>query len=157
MPHLIASQHAEAVTVLTTAGRARLENRLAAAVAELERLNSAAPEKTDAVEARETRTRLDARVASLRKILDSAVSPSDVSDDPSIVELGDEVEVAYGDGERERFVLVHPIEISAEPDYVSVDAPLGRALLGRRAGDRVPVRAPGGSYEIEIVARFRSS
>lgn len=156
MSQQIASGHAEAVTVLTSAGRARLEQRLAAAVAELEGMDAVAT-GLDAVEARETRPRLEERVASLRKILESAMNPGDVSDDPTIVELGDEVEVVYEDAERERFVLVHPIEVAAGPGYVSVDAPLGRALLGRRVGEQVTVRAPGGTYELEIVARRRSS
>ena len=152
----IASRRADAVTILTSAGRARLEQRLATAQAELEGMDAAAT-ALDAIEARQTRTRLEERVATLRRILESAMDPGDVSDDPTIVELGDEVEVIYEDAERELFVLVHPIEIAAEPGYVSVEAPLGRALLGRRVGERVTVRAPGGTYELEIVARRRSS
>lgn len=111
MRHPMKGRHAEAVTILTRAGRARLENRLAVATAELERLDAATTQPIDAVEVRETRGRL----------------------------------------------LVHPIEIAAEPGYVSVDAPLGRALLGRRVGERVVVRAPGGAYELEILVRRRSS
>jgi transcription elongation factor GreA len=157
MPQLIATPHPAAVTVLTSAGRDRLENRLAVAMAELERLDARSTTPIDALEVRDTRARLQVRIASLRAFLQSARNPDDVSDDPSIIELGDEVEVVYEDGERERFVLVHPIEIAAEPGYVSVEAPLGRALLGRRIGDRVAVGAPGGDYDLEIVTRRRSS
>lgn len=146
-----------AVTVLTSAGRGRLEDRLAAAMNELEGLEVGTDTTVDAFGSREASTRLKALIASLRGILDSAVNPNDVTDDPTIVELGDEVEVAFDDGETELFVLVHPIEIASESGYVSVEAPLGRALLGRRVGERVAILAPGGDYEVEVVARRRSS
>lgn len=89
--------------------------------------------------------------------MDAAVSPAEVRDDPSIVELGDEVEVTHEDGEQERYVLVLPIEIAADRGHVSVESPLGRALLGCRVGDQVAVVAPGGTYEVTIVGRRRSS
>jgi len=155
MSDTLASQQPQPVTVLTAAGRARLEHRLATARTELEQLDAAAT-RSDAVEARELRASLQGRVDSLRSILASAVSPSEISDDPSIIEVGDEVELAFPDGERERFVLVHPIEIAADTGHVSIESPLGRALLGRKIGETVAVRAPGGAYEVEIIARQRS-
>ena len=156
MGQSMASQQPRTVTVLTGAGRARLEERLSRALADLERLDAAASGLEDPVEARENRASLEDRIVSLRSILDSAVSPGEVNDDPSIVELGDEVELAYEDGERQRFVLVHPIEIAADADHVSIESPLGRALLGGQVGEHVAIRAPGGAYEVEIVARKRS-
>lgn len=155
MSHTLASQQPRPVTVLTAAGRVRLEQRLATALTELEQLDAAAT-RSDAVEARELRASLQGRVDSLRSILASAVSPNEISDDPSIVEMGDEVELAFPDGERERFVLVHPIEIAADTGHVSIESPLGRALLGGKIGETVAVRAPGGAYEVEIIARKRS-
>jgi hypothetical protein len=35
---------------------------------------------------------------------------------------------------------------------ISYQAPLGRALLGKRVGDLVLVRTPGGERELEIIA-----
>jgi len=48
------------------------------------------------------------------------------------------------------------IVCSAEADpiqgKISDESPLGRALLGRRVGDHVSVRAPGGSFSYEILS-----
>ncbi len=48
--------------------------------------------------------------------------------------------------------LVFPQEAGMAQGSVSLLAPLGAALLGRRAGDRVSYVAPGGEVEIEILS-----
>lgn len=63
-----------------------------------------------------------------------------------VVGIGSRVRVRYQDGE-DMFAVVG--DESGEPqdamaDRVSTESPLGRALLGRRAGERVVFRAPGG-------------
>ncbi len=60
-----------------------------------------------------------------------------------VVRLGSRVRVRDEDGEEEFAVVAH-IEADAVADRVSVESPLGRALLGRRVGDWVRFRAPGG-------------
>jgi transcription elongation factor GreB len=37
-------------------------------------------------------------------------------------------------------------------DYLSMDAPLGRALLGKRIGDELEVQLPGGVLTARITA-----
>ena len=39
--------------------------------------------------------------------------------------------------------LVHPLDLGAAPDGLSVASPLGTALLGLRVGDRMPFRIEG--------------
>lgn len=46
------------------------------------------------------------------------------------------------DAER-RLVPVDDAELDPETEEAAIDAPVGRALLSRRAGDRVAVRTPG--------------
>jgi transcription elongation factor GreB len=38
------------------------------------------------------------------------------------------------------------------PDYVSMDSPLGRSLLGKRLDDEVTVALPSGASTVTIVA-----
>ncbi len=45
-----------------------------------------------------------------------------------------------------------PDEFDREPGYVSMDAPLGRALLGKRVGDELEVALPGGVQAFSIIA-----
>jgi transcription elongation factor GreB len=47
---------------------------------------------------------------------------------------------------------VGPDEFDREPGYLSMDAPLGRALLGRRVGDDIEVQLPGGPLSASIIA-----
>ncbi len=56
-------------------------------------------------------------------------------------------------GHRASYQLVGPFEADAMNGRISIDSPMGRALLGRRIGDEVTVYAPGGarSYLIMLV------
>ncbi len=142
--------------VLTADGRRRLETQLAAArsqLAELEGQLGAAENKDEDLA---QRFRLQERIARLREALKGSVAVAAVAEDPDIVELGDEVEVAYDDGDRGRIVLVHPVEADADHGHISVDAPLAQALLGSRIGDDVVVTAPMGSYRVRVLDRRRS-
>jgi transcription elongation factor GreB len=55
------------------------------------------------------------------------------------------------DGARARYRIVGPDEFDMVPGYVSMDSPLGRALLSRRLDDEVTVEAPGGTRVYMIV------
>ena len=50
------------------------------------------------------------------------------------------------------FRIVEPESADAVADRVSALSPLGSALLGRRAGDEVRFRAPGGVLVATVVA-----
>jgi len=50
------------------------------------------------------------------------------------------VTVADESGVEKTWRLVGPDEFSRRPDYISIDAPLSRALLGKAAGDEVAIR-----------------
>jgi transcription elongation factor GreB len=55
-------------------------------------------------------------------------------------------------GEERTYRLVGPDEFDAARGLISVDAPLGRALLGKAAGDAVTVQRPAGAAELTVVA-----
>lgn len=64
--------------------------------------------------------------------------------------MGSRVRVRDGDGEAE-FSIVEPAEADITAERVSADSPIGRALLGRRLGDEVRFRAPGGVLSVTVV------
>jgi transcription elongation GreA/GreB family factor len=70
--------------------------------------------------------------------------------DEGVVRIGSRVRVRDEDGEDE-FALVPHRDADAMADRVSADSPIGRSLLGRRAGDRVRFRAPGGIVGVTVV------
>ena len=55
-------------------------------------------------------------------------------------------------GEERTYRLVGPDEADAAHGLISVEAPLGRALLGKAAGDVARVHRPIGSVELTVVA-----
>lgn len=70
--------------------------------------------------------------------------------------IGLDAEVTYVElprGQARTVRLVHPAAADASKARVSVFAPVARALLGRRAGARVPVALPDGDIdELHVVA-----
>ncbi|MCC5946932.1 MAG: GreA/GreB family elongation factor [Nitriliruptoraceae bacterium] len=140
--------------ILTGVGRTWLQarhDRIAARLVDIEdELHS---ERTDQLVAEHQR--LVEQIEALTQVLRNAVAPADVRDDPTIVEVGDEVEVRFPDGDTERFLIVHPVEAGMDEHRTSMDAPLAAAVLGRRPGDRVTVTSPAGVYHCTIERRTR--
>jgi transcription elongation factor GreB len=95
---------------------------------------------------------IDRRVRFLRKRLEGMVVVEQPPTDPKRVFFGAWVELEAEDGARTRYRVVGPDEFDMADGYISMDSPLGRALLTRRLDDEVTVAAPGGSRAFVIVA-----
>jgi transcription elongation factor GreB len=95
---------------------------------------------------------IDRRVRHLRERLDGLKVVSEPPADRGRVFFGAWVTVEDADGNRRRHRIVGPDEFDREPGYVSMDSPLGRALLGRRIGDAVEVRRPRGTSTVTVAA-----
>jgi transcription elongation factor GreA len=54
-------------------------------------------------------------------------------------------------GEAVSYQLVGPDESDIENGRISVSSPLGKAILGRKAGDELSVEVPGGKRIYEII------
>ncbi|HYM49007.1 MAG TPA: transcription elongation factor GreA [Candidatus Limnocylindrales bacterium] len=67
-----------------------------------------------------------------------------------VVEVGSTVKVhdEYGD---ESFTIVGSAEAEPTKGRISMESPVGKALLGRRVGDDVNVSTPGGQTKMLIV------
>lgn len=68
------------------------------------------------------------------------------------VSLGARVTVVEDGGEPETYQIVGRAEADPSKGRISNESPLGRALLGRRIGDRVRVDTPAGVTWFEIIA-----
>ena len=95
---------------------------------------------------------IDRRVRFLRDRLDGMKVVSDPPSERGRVFFGAWVTIEDEAGAAARHRIVGPDEFDREPGYVSMDSPLGRALLGRRVGDELEVRLPGGVRLVEITA-----
>ncbi|HEV2442414.1 MAG TPA: transcription elongation factor GreB [Steroidobacteraceae bacterium] len=94
---------------------------------------------------------IDRRVRFLRKRLDGMVVVDQPPADLKKVYFGAWVTVESDDGTEARYRVVGPDEFDREPGYISMDSPLGRALLRRSLDDEVTVELPGGSRTLIIV------
>jgi transcription elongation factor GreB len=95
---------------------------------------------------------IDRRVRFLRKRLEGMVVVEQPPADLRRVFFGAWVELEAADGGRARYRIVGPDEFDMAEGYISMDSPLGRALLARRLDDEVTVEVPGGSRAFVIVA-----
>jgi transcription elongation factor GreB len=97
---------------------------------------------------------IDAKIHRLQKQLESyeVVDPA-ARPRTDRVFFGATVTVQDEDGEEATYQIVggDELEESLGPGRISYEAPLGRALLGKREGDAISVRRPAGEVELTIV------
>ena len=67
------------------------------------------------------------------------------------VAIGSTVTVETDDG-RQKFTIVGSAEADPRDGKISNESPVGRALLGRKKGDRIVVKVPAGDFAYKIVA-----
>jgi transcription elongation factor GreA len=67
------------------------------------------------------------------------------------VQIGSTVKVESGDG-AEEFTIVGSAEAAPREGRISNESPVGRALLGKRKGDKVLVRVPAGDFTYKIIS-----
>ncbi len=95
---------------------------------------------------------IDRRLRFLSKRLDELTVVSEPVARDGRAYFGAWVEVEDGEGNETRYQLVGPDETEAERGRISVDSPIGRALLGRRVDEEVRVQRPKGEISYLIVA-----
>ena len=95
---------------------------------------------------------IDSRVRFLRQRLDGMTVVAQPPADVRRVFFGAWVTLERADGAELRYRLVGPDETDAASGYISMDSPLGRALLGKGLDAQVAVALPSGSTTFTIVA-----
>lgn len=95
---------------------------------------------------------IDRRVRFLRGRLDGLVIVSAPPSDRSRAFFGAWVTIEDKAGLPRRHRIVGPDEFDREPGFISMDSPLGKALLGRRVSDEFEVELPAGAQRFTIVA-----
>src|ERR1700733_15147243 len=95
---------------------------------------------------------IDRRVRFLRKRLEGMVVVAQPPADARRVFFGAWVELQAEDGARTRYRIVGPDEFDMAPGYISMDSPLGRALLSRKLDEQVSVATPAGACAYLIVS-----
>ena len=133
---------------LTTRGRTEIARTIEAA-----RALGDLSENGDYHAAKDTQGKMESRIRHLQALLKHASVVDGEAGDGS-VSPGTVVVLRYeGDDEDDlqRFFVGSIEERRGDMAVISPDAPLGRALIGKRAGDDVDYEAPGGSLRVTVV------
>jgi transcription elongation factor GreA len=111
-------------------------------------------ENAEYVAARDELSFVDGRLDELEEIITQA---SIIQEDHgkgahSLVKLGSIVIVTVK-GKKEEFALVGEWEADPKEKKISHESPLGKALIGKKVGEKIEVEAPAGklSYTIESI------
>jgi transcription elongation factor GreA len=146
---------------LTAAGAEKLRNELIqlkgpARLDISQRLRSAIQmgdlsENADYHKAKEDQAFLEGRIQELEYILGNAIIVEDFQGPREVVEVGATITVQEDDGSPEVFLIVGAKEASPREGKISNESPIGKALLGHRQGDVVPVQTPDGQIRFKIL------
>jgi len=101
--------------------------------------------------AKKEKNRNESRIRYLEKVLKFAHV---IEDDSAVDEIGLENTVTVrfeDDGSLETYRIVTPIRCNSLQNKISIESPIGKALMGHRKGDRVEVELPGGGSYFLIV------
>jgi transcription elongation factor GreA len=98
--------------------------------------------------ARKEQSFVEGRIQQLEALVRSAVIAQ--AGESDVVAVGSSV-VVEAEGEAHTFVLVGSSETDPAAGRISYVSPVGRALLGLRAGDEVTVQLPGGERRYRVL------
>lgn len=95
---------------------------------------------------------IDRRVRFLSKRLEEVTVVDRLPDDRNRVFFGAWVTVEDEEGQEHTYRLVGADEFDLKKGYLSINAPLARALIGKHLDDEVNVRTPEGWKTVVVVA-----
>lgn len=96
---------------------------------------------------------LDKRLNMLRKkIKDVLIIDTDTLEQKDIVEFGALVTIEDDAGNERSYRLVDREEIDPEKNWISVQSPMGKALLGKSVDDDFELHLPKGIKNYEVIA-----
>ncbi len=129
---------------LTTIRRPEIVNRIKVAK-ELGDLS----ENAEYTSAKEEQSFVEGRIQEIEQVLKQAKVVAE--NHTGTIGIGTTVTFSV-DGDKDSFELVGPTESDPEKGKISVDSPVGQALLGHKVKDKVKVETPDGSVIYEIIS-----
>ncbi len=94
---------------------------------------------------------IDRRVRFLSKRLEALKVIREYPSDTGKIYFGAWVRIENQDGEEHLYRIVGPDEIDHKTEYISINSPVAKALLGKSEGDDVWVRTPSGQVELYVL------
>ena len=101
-------------------------------------------------EAKNEQAFVEGRIADLENVLSNAVVAEAGKGKKGEVRLGSSVTVESASGGKTEYMLVGGAETAPLEGKISVESPVGRAILGHKKGETVDVEAPSGATKVKI-------
>lgn len=108
-------------------------------------------ENAEYTEAKNEQSLVEGRIQTLEVMIRNAVLIEDEPREAGVVTIGASVTVTDEDGD-ETYAIVGAAEADPLRGRISNESPLGRALLGHRAGDEVEWSSPSGTSRVTIIS-----
>lgn len=109
-------------------------------------------ENSEYDEARNEQAKVEARIVELESLIENAEIVDESVLDVSVVNIGSIVRVFdKRENEEIEYHIVGSNETNPFENKISIESPVGSALNGKSAGDKVEVHAPNGTVILEIL------
>jgi transcription elongation factor GreA len=105
-----------------------------------------AADQADLLEHAEMAARLNRRIAEIEAILEHGLPNGSLLPDGTIVTL------RFDDGSEDTLRVASVPDEDVDVSVLTADSPLGSALIGRKTGDEISYRTPGGLTTATIVS-----
>ena len=109
-------------------------------------------------EARNEQAKVEARIQELEALIENAEIIDETTMDVRSISLGSVVKLYDEDFEEEiTYSIVGSNQADPLEKKISDQSPIGRALMGKKAGDRVTVTAPAGELHFKVLEVARAN
>ncbi len=102
-------------------------------------------------EAKNQQAFLEARINELEDQIKNAEIIKEADTKTGVVQIGSTVTLQLKGGEKHEYTIVGSTEADPILRKISNESPVGDAVLGKKAKDKVTITAPGGEFEYEIL------
>jgi transcription elongation factor GreA len=107
-----------------------------------------APEYEDA---RAEQAFVEGRILEIEAMLQNAVMIDEKKRDHQKISLGSKVEVKDHNGKKAVYTIVGVAEADPKEGKISNESPVGTAMLGKKVGDKIDIKAPAGDMTWTVV------
>ena len=107
--------------------------------------------------ARNEQAQIEAKIKELEEMISNAVVVDEDAIDAGVVSVGSYVKVTMlASGAEKEYSIVAPNQVSPMQGLISDQSPVGKALVGARAGDEVSFEAPSGTVRMKVLEVSRA-
>ena len=139
----------EELQYLWTVERPEVTTRVAEAAAQGDR-----SENAEYIYGKKRLREIDSRVRFLRNRLDRITVVNSIPDDQGTVYFGAFVTLEDEEGEEVEYRIVGPDEFNVADGKLSMDSPLGKAMLGKQVDDEINISTPEG-VKVFYISKIR--